>query len=74
MSNGSDPAFFHRRIEALEEKVQELSARLSDAGVTIDESRFALQAAHRLALLVKNNEDPTMQKVWASTFLTLYKP
>jgi hypothetical protein len=70
----SDPAFFHKRISALEEKIEEFASRLSDAGVVIEESRFALQAAKRLAMLVVNGGGADMQKVWAKAFLELYKP
>jgi hypothetical protein len=73
MSNGNDPAFFHKRITALEEKVKGFGDRLADAGVVIEESRFALQAAKRLAVLVLNERDPEMQKVWAKAFLELYR-
>ena len=63
-----------KRIADLEAKVLELSARLTDAGVERDQTRFALQAATRLAMLVANGGDPEMQKVWAKVFLELHKP
>jgi hypothetical protein len=61
-----------KRIADLEAKVLELSGRLTDAGVERDQTRFALQAATRLAMLVVNGGDADMQKVWAKAFLELY--
>lgn len=71
--SSNDPAFFHKRISELEEQVKEFATRLTNAGVQIEETRFALQAAKRLSLLVLKGEDPAMQKTWANTILALCK-